>query len=658
MRTTCLSALLCAAGLFGMTGCTQTGAAEPKPTPEAERVRVQVYDQLLTVNGYDEIPAGLFGVHWFDADPETIDDWGIELFRKMHSDPLAGPFLPSKNPELGQIPMVLDCLGDRYRPALAATNPNDFREILTQAARDYAAACKRADWPGWVEFWNEPYLNWAYKPAVNYDGQFYKPENRREGGRMTLKGRSEPTEHLVWTRAVRSVHAEDGSTDLMAYLAYNYIGRKNPEGYEFEFRGGKYRNVELWWGRDPTQVSYFSGQQNLKWYLQMLRAYAPVLKKELPSATLAAGWGYNIYSNNYAAWETLYRPTIDAGAEWIDGITEHHYYTDPRRVAAAYELVTAYGKVKHDKWLRNFNTETQGRTDPQMPGYDTGEAKNDDPLATAVGSFGYGTRDILCQLTFQPDKAATRTSHGPDKADWGLGGDEFVFRLLKPLRGKLVKTRTEDPDIWSVASIDADKRLVVLVYNDDNRPRELSVSLPAHRAVEATSVDVDAKARKLKLVDVPVERMDDQTLADPGRRPVSLSLPARSAVRLLVDLREPGSLGSVSRVQHFSKDVFLRMNPDEIVSQSIDVPNPADPAIQAAWVRIALGGSDHPGSQIRIDDGDWMPIAERPGIHLYRITPDKLGESVKVTIKSGREKADAFYIHATSVVIDRKVDQP
>jgi hypothetical protein len=445
----------------------------------------------------------------------------------------------------------------------------------------------------------------------------------------------------------------------MAYLAYNYIGRHNPAGYEFEFRGGMYRNEELWWGRDPTQISYFSGRQNLKWYLQMLRAYAPVLKKAKPDITLAAGWGYNIYAAGYGAWETLYRPTIDAGIEWIDGITEHHYYTDPRRVAAAYELVTAYGKVRHGKWLRNFNTETQGRTDPQMPGHDMATDEKDDPLATAIGSFGYGTRDILCQLTFQPDKAATRTSHGPDKPGWGLGGDEFVFRLLKPLRGKLVKTVSGDEPIWSVASINQAGQLVVVLYNDSKQARSVRTALPGAHAWTASDVrvawvQVDRQGRKLQLIEQTRKPERWQADGAGALAVVQTELPARSAVRLIVPLASAAEMGHVRRTQHFSPDVLLRVNPDEIVTQRIEVPEPDDPAIEAAWVRLALGGRDHPGSQIRIDDGPWIPIAERPGIHRFPIDADAMGPTVKVTIKSGREKADAFYVHATSVVVDRR----
>ena len=543
--------------------------------------------------------------------------------------------------------MVLDCLGDRYMPALAVSDPDGYEQRLAEAARRYAAACEKAGWAGWVEFWNEPYLNWAYKPGVNYDGKFYEPKGRAEGKPMTLRGRDKPVEHLVWTKAVRSVHAEDGSTDLMAYLAYNYIGRHNPAGHAFEFRGRKYRNEELWWGRDPTQISYFSGQQNLKWYLAMLKAYAPVLKKARPQVTLAAGWGYHVNASGYRAWDTLYKPTIDAGWQWIDAITEHHYHTDPRRISADYELVTAYAKVTYDKWIRNFNTETQGRTDPNIPGHDQVSSKRDDPLAVAVGSFGYGTRDILCQLAHQPDKAVTRTSHGPDKAGWGLGGDEFVFRLLKPLRGKLVKADSQDPDVWTVASVNGDT-LAVALFNDHREQRDVHLSglgELADGAPTAAWVEVDTQAGKLKLVSGKRKIAADGSL--------TVALPARSALRLTVPLKKGAKLGRVLRTQYFSPDVKLQMNPDEIVSQWVVVDRPRDPKITQAWVRLALPG-DHPGAKVRVNDGPWIELANRPGIQTFPVETDQLADRVKISIQAGREKADAFFVLATSVVVDRQ----
>jgi hypothetical protein len=294
-----------------------------------------------------------------------------------------------------------------------------------------------------------------------------------------------------------------------------------------------------------------------------------------------------------------------------------------------------------------------------MPGHDMATDEKDDPLATAIGSFGYGTRDILCQLTFQPDKAATRTSHGPDKPGWGLGGDEFVFRLLKPLRGKLVKTVSGDEPIWSVASINQAGQLVVVLYNDSKQARSVRTALPGAHAWTASDVrvawvQVDRQGRKLQLIEQTRKPERWQADGAGALAVVQTELPARSAVRLIVPLASAAEMGHVRRTQHFSPDVLLRVNPDEIVTQRIEVPEPDDPAIEAAWVRLALGGRDHPGSQIRIDDGPWIPIAERPGIHRFPIDADAMGPTVKVTIKSGREKADAFYVHATSVVVDRR----
>jgi len=114
----------------------------------------------LSVNGVDTVPVGLFGVHATPLSAAQAADWGIEAVRRISHLPPAGP-------TSNGVPFTLDCFFDRYQPAVCLTRP-DWREWLTEAGRRYAAAADPRVCA--VEFWNEPYLNWACKPGVNYDG--------------------------------------------------------------------------------------------------------------------------------------------------------------------------------------------------------------------------------------------------------------------------------------------------------------------------------------------------------------------------------------------------------------------------------------------------------------------------------------------------------
>ena len=649
MRSLCVCCLIVAMSL--LAGCQQS-ATTAEPTGSAV---VVVTGETIEINGHREIPRGMFGVHWMDATPEKLADWGIECFRRMHPTPDVPPTVIAQQDDIRGVPIVIDCLGDRYHPCTVVTDP-DWKATLTTRGRQYGQLSRNA--PGtWIEFWNEPFLNWAYKPGSNYDRKFYDQTRAAEGQPMTLLGRDKPTEHLLWTRAVRSVHAEDGSTDLMAYLAYNYIGRFHPAGHVFEFREGMYRNEEMWWGRDPTQISYFSGTQNRIWYVDMLKAFAPEAKKANPDLPILAGWSYSIAAGGYNSWHNLYRPVIDECWQWIDGLTEHHYHTNPRSIAARYELVTAYGHLKYGKWLRNYNTETQGTADPQLPGYDKPDDKND-PLRTAASSYGYGMSDILCQLRFQPDKAASRTTHGPDKAGWGLGGDEFVFRMLKPLRGQLVRTLGDDPEVWAVSSVH-EGQLVTLIYNAHDKPWRvgLDVQAPAGTRLQDGRkgwVEVDAAARQLKLVEVDQPLTSAWGEAPGAWEQLDLVIPAASAVRVIYPLSgRVAAKAAVERKQYFCPQLLQRINPDEIVSLYVPVDMAGKERIDAAWVRLALDGANHPGAQLRINDGAWIDIPPQPGTLEFEIHPEMLSDSVKVTIKCGNEKGNGFDVLATSVVVDR-----
>ena len=72
--------------------------------------------------------------------------------------------------------------------------------------------------------------------------------------------------------------------------------------------------------------------------------------------------------DDWAAWDILYKPTIDRNIDWIDGIHEHHYQGDTTAMNGSYEVLSAYGMTEHNKWLYSYNTETNDLVDAPARG--------------------------------------------------------------------------------------------------------------------------------------------------------------------------------------------------------------------------------------------------------------------------------------------------
>jgi len=447
-------------------------------------VVLRVTGERREVNGATQVPRGLFGVHATKLDPKMVDEWGIESVRLILHGPNGKPVVPGARGDVpANIKDVVECFYDRYQPAPLLTDKN-WRENLEKLGRTYGENAKGAERTHYVEFYNEPFLNWATRPGVNYDPRFFEEKDRVVGGPVTLKGADRPTEFLVWAKRLIGVDAKTGALD---YLSAGYAPtvieepatqpgakpttRPVREGDTYIFRGKReMKFVETWWAKDPTQKSYYSGKQNSLWYRQMLVPFAKSLKAANRDVQLAAGWGFHISSGGWDAWHTLYKPIIDDAHEWVDALHEHHYGGDTRMVAGTYETAWAYAKSTYNKELKFWNTEAGGFLDPQRPDTPARPQLEYKNPTEQYGRFIYTVRDIVHLIDVMPDKAIHRASHEAQESS-----DGFAFRLLKPLRGELLTTTSSDPRVWVVATAPSEKTWCVVVFND--RPTEVQFDL-------------------------------------------------------------------------------------------------------------------------------------------------------------------------------------
>jgi hypothetical protein len=444
----------------------------------------------------------------------------------------------------------IDCMGDRFCPATRLVS-REWREQIAGLGREYATKARRMGYAAVMEWWNEPYLDWARGAgARNYNTNFYDIARAQDGGPVTIKATGEVFDLLRW--------------------------RKTGKG---------------WQVFDPTQFGYFSGRANGRIYDDMIAAIGPPLK-EIGGVTLIAGWGFRWHEDHWAAWDLLYRPTIDRGIEWIDAICEHHYQGDTTAMTGSYEVLEAYAMTKHRKWLHIYNTECNDLLDAPSRGVvDTPEKAR---AATNYRRMTYSMRDILHMILHVPDKAAGRTVIHYNQTTEGM---DVAYGLMAELRGRLIETRTSDPDVWCVASVDGtDPRamppergktnLVVFLFNDHRDLARVKVNVSAPHGTTITTgtveeVTVDA-AWTVGTRAFSVSAQGGTFRADvdlPGRRAWKVSFPLEG--------RLPPA-AEVIRHQAFAPDILKDVVPGGPFETSVAIETAQAKTAKRAWLRMVV----------------------------------------------------------------------
>ncbi|MCC5845407.1 MAG: hypothetical protein JJU05_14250 [Verrucomicrobia bacterium] len=529
---------------------------------------LQVTGRARTLNSQTHVPRGLFGVHATPLPPERIETWGVESVRTIAHN----PGTPQSPPE--GITHFVECFWDRYQPALIVESP-DWTRRLTTVATTYGTQSRHLDRQPIVEFWNEPYLNWGVRPGVNYNGAFYRQDSVEPDTPMTLLYEQEPTDHLVWTSQRVAVRADNGRFDA---LATRFMPQGTEEGATWTWRNTLYRAETQPWGRDVTQERFWPGAQNVKWYNAMLKVFAPALKAANPEVLLVAGWDFHIHQNGYATWETVHRPTVDAGIEWIDGYAEHHYGGDTRIVAASYEMLNAYTRTRHGRFLKVYNTEAGGDLDPERPGPAQGGYNTTPPAIRDRAHYTYFMRDVLYLLDRVPDKAEARAAH---EAHHG-NGVATGFKMLRNFRGRLMETRSPHPDIWVTAALN-DNRLIVAVYNDQRTPLNMPLTITAPRGSEITGIIKRIPDESLTMINTP--------LAASGTAwTTGVTLAVRETVVYEVTLGGSPDPLSVITHQFYAPQILQRLPAGESLTLNLDLPANTVPNASHAHLRIVHAG--------------------------------------------------------------------
>jgi hypothetical protein len=644
-----------AAVAIGMIACvaavTHVVAAGSGP------VSIDVTGRTLSFNGTTMVPAGLFGVHASDLDEDRARDWGVELVRVIDYEPDGRPARPGVHGDIpSNVTRVVDCLFDRYQPATLLMY-RDWKERLQTLARAYASNAPPTGTDYVLEFWNEPYLNWAARPGINLDGFWFDAQDGDRSRPPRLRTTGEVFDGLAWDS--NKLFAVRLDKKRVHYVATRYIDdfRKRGqypagkewkpfeyrEGFEFTYEGVLCRLQWVPWVNDLGQKKYYAGPFNESVYNRMLEVFGKELKAANPGLPLVAGWGCNMWSDDWLAWRTLYQPTIDKNHGWIDGIHEHHYGTDVRQLATSYEVAYAYALTRFGKSLKFYNTEAGGMLDPEKPeGPKTSHAGT--PLEKKIGAFTFMVRDIIHLLNMCPDKAVTRAAHG---ASWEPG-TVLAFQFLKDLRGRLLQVRSSTPMVSAVASLQ-DTRMCVVLFNDAPGSRTIRVSISAPgdtTLVQAHQVTPVRTADSLSLTSSPVNVQGATTLEQ------TLEMPRRSAVKWMLALdHAPTNAAPVSILQYPAPQILVNAGPTNPAQFVVTIP-PAELArADKAWMRLNHYGLGAPHTGVL--NGRQIPATpDTSWWHVQELDPAWLSATNPVSFSASGSGNPTFTIHTLSILLE------
>jgi len=531
------------------------------PQPPRPPVEVKVTGKTLSVNGHDKIPPGIFGGYA----PDLQQKYRPGCQRNLRTLPGGGPKIPDRAKGQSEA-FHIDCMGDRFQPATYLKHA-DWEKRLSDLGRSYSAKAKEAGHRAHVEFWNEPYLNWAGRSRKNYSTRFYRLDLAKEGGPVAVKRPGASAEDL----------------EIVPHLRWKKVKR---------FDKKQKKEVETWQVYDPTAFTYWSGRGNGHIYDRMITVFGKAVKEANPDTQLVAGWGFRWQEDHWASWDILYRPTIDRNIQYIDGVCEHHYQGEPTAMAASYEVLTAYGKTKHNKWLYAYNTETNDLVDaPARGAVDTPEkARN----AREYRRMVYNLRDLIYLASQVPDKVRSRTVIHHNQTPKAT---EACYALLRNLRGGLVECASDDRRLWCVASIDGTdpravapepwQKLVVVLFNDDAELREVELDLQSpdgttfeNRAIEWTQVDLES---------FRVDLWKEDRAASGKRMELRTTIPSKAAWKTVLRLKgELTDAQQVKRHQFFSPDLLQKVTRDRPLRTKVALDREVLPTARRAWLRLVV----------------------------------------------------------------------
>lgn len=519
--------------------------------------------------GAAEIPPGLFGFHlanpsfqsseqapsWFEAEPIRGD--GMRLLELSRPGCLRPLDHTNFSPETG--PSMVHPL-----PAAVAQRASALEGIIHTITNENLWAR-----PRWMDTDVEAYADGIRRMFRALGEMAWRPD-RPDNTLRRIEFWNEP---FMWAR-----HINRGESTVSA-------GPGDPGGN----RGRKAWN-------DPTQFSYMPGRLGAEMYARFFNAAAQGLRETNPHVQIG-GMSSGLFGEDFFSHLTNYvAHFLEASAEHMDFLTEHHYSSHPPATAAAYETVTAWTLARHGQRWPIWNTEANDLDDIAPGDQRSPEAAK---AYTDMNRAYYHHRDILELALKSRDKAAGRAMH----ALWGRGwfkneGEQLYYLHSAALRGWVVASCSTDPTILPIAAWEKGI-LNVYLLNDSPFPRRLDVHLPEPPAPwnpEASGLRLADDHSRTGIFPKPCRL---ETATGSARLVFEEPIAPREILKISIpEVPEPAARRLVT--QHFSDLLVTDVRPGEEKQAQIQ-PGPRMPAPHARlWLRIVARDIQNGEARLRM----------------------------------------------------------
>lgn len=592
----------------------------PKTDTKTEAIKVHTTGRLVDVNGTTVLPAGIFG--GFNLARGQHKKFRLAMDRAIFAGGGFGAVAKD-----GGIEMLLNCYGDRGIAPPMLRSPKDWELNLRTQATVAAEAAKKTGKDYYVEWWNEPYLNWSNDNRGIYDPLFFNYKDAAEGAPVLLKTDGSTCPHLIWTKKIDEIpylwtkkrYTGDGRDNLRRgktakgeevsshakpffgqgrgpYLPATFPPKDVKDGETYKAMVGK-AEVELtaftpFWPVDVTQFTYWSAKGANRFYNESMMVAGKALKAVKPDIVFLAGYCFRPHEDQWAAFDLEYKSVIDVGHEIVDGVTDHDYGGDAIKMPSSYEFITAYSMTRYNKWITSWNTECASGSDPAVHGEGLGGSADQK-------KFSWTARKLVHMLATVPDKGRSIAWFGEPSMGFSEGGEGVLFKMLMNLRGRLVQVQTGDPLLYAVSSIDGTdpknprpeelgpgKELVTTIFNDHVTKRAVDMQFDAPAGTTFTSVTLREPIFK---EDGTIEVKETTETIKGTSHTLKAEIAAKNLIA--VSFRLSGEIGEKAQTtykQNFSHDVLVKVSAEKPSKQIIKIKPDDLKTAKRATIRLVV----------------------------------------------------------------------
>ncbi|GEM_PF-3045041 len=365
---------------------------------------------------------------------------------------------------------------------------------------------------------------------------------------------------------------------------------------------------------DDTQFGYIPGKVGAEKWSQIFMAAVKGAKEVNPHIQLGGPSAPGLSSHNYADYRNYTERIIQEVGEELDFFTEHHYGGNPLVIAAEYEVVRSAFHTLHGRKVPVINTEAN------------------DLGASDAGKALYNLTEILHLINTQPDVAKGRALHALWSGHLRSSGERDAWRLMAPLRGKILDLSHRSDRLTVTASLPEEGRVVLLGADHGVGDQQIGISMPrGFRISSLTLLLTELPKEELQIRDVDGAGIPDipkgkTRLVDVFPKmengEITFGLPSRSAFRLI--LEQEGFAPHRRRHQQsvMLDAYFTAVEKGE--DYSLEVPDSGRPDPDRLFLRTVMTGAfqlkagetviDIPAQAHRMDQAELRTIEVPPKV--------------------------------------------